>query len=271
VFPILLYHQVAAVPTQHDPHGLAVSPGQFEQQMGYLHRAGYRCVSLAGAVRCVRAGRGLPRKSFVLTFDDGYRDLYFTVWPILRRFGFTATIFLVAGRAGGWSDWKGQTGPAAAPLLSWSEARELIGFGAAFGSHTVTHPRLGQLDETQALAEIQRSKAILEERLGVPIDLFSYPYANYNARIQRIVAETGYMAACGGDRGAWGFFNLWRAQCKRKDSMRLLALKAGGWYHRFIWLREHSIFGRPLRPAKRATKCLRKKARQARDAPGRPG
>jgi peptidoglycan/xylan/chitin deacetylase (PgdA/CDA1 family) len=246
VISILLYHQIAQVPEQNDPRGLAVPPQLFEQQMAYLHQAGYCCLSLGEAVRYLQEGLHLPRKSAVLTFDDGYQNLHSNMWPILDRFGFTATIFLVAGRAGCWSDWEGQTGPYAAPLLSWAEARELAQAGFTFGSHTLNHPRLTLLDDKQAMHEIRDSKEMMEDHLGVKVDLFSYPCVNFDARIQRMVAKSGYIAACGIDRGAWGLFNLWRVGCLSKDSMLSFALKAGGWYYRRVWLREQSPLGRPL-------------------------
>lgn len=257
---ILLYHQIAQVPKQYDPLGLAVPPRLFEQQMAYLYRAGYRCLGLGEAVKYLRERKRQPRKSFVLTFDDGYQDLYYNVWPILDRFGFTATIFLVVGRAGCESDWEGQRGPSAAPLLSWTEARELAHIGFAFGSHTLTHPRLTLLDDKQAVREIQHSKAIMEDHLGVKVELFSYPYANFDARIQDMVAESGYIAACGTDRGAWGPFNLWRAHCASNGSRLSFALKADGWHHKLVWLREQSLLGRPL---VRVFRCLRSTARNS--------
>lgn len=257
---ILLYHRIAQVSDQHDSRGLAVPPRLFERQMSYLHRAGYRCISLREAVRCRREGLRQPRKGFVLTFDDGYRDLYTNAWPILDRFGFTATVFLVAGRVGSQSDWEGQRGTSAVPLLSWTEGREFARLGLTFGSHTLTHPRLTLLNDERAMREIRQSKAIIEDHLGVQVDLFSYPYANFDARIQRMVAESGYIAACGVDRGAWGLFNLWRAECVSKESLLSFALKASGWHHQLIWFREQSLLGRLLRRTMRVSRYLQNMA-----------
>jgi peptidoglycan/xylan/chitin deacetylase (PgdA/CDA1 family) len=243
---VLMYHQIAQMPKARDPEGFSVLPQVFEQQMAYLHRAGYRCLSLNKAVRYWQEGLSQPKKSFVLTFDDGYRDLHSTVWPILDRFGFTATIFLVAGRVGNCSNWDGQNDSLAAPLLSWAEIRELAQAGFTFGNHTVTHPQLPLLDDKQARQEIQQAKVMIEDKLGVEVDLFCYPYTLSDARIQRLVAESGHIAACGGSRSHWGLFNIWRAECFGKDSSFSVALKAGGWYQKYIWLREQSTLGRPL-------------------------
>jgi peptidoglycan/xylan/chitin deacetylase (PgdA/CDA1 family) len=229
--------------------------------MTYLYKAGYQCLRLGEALRCLQEGLPQPKRSFVLTFDDGYRDLYTTVWPILERFGFTATVFLVAGRAGCWSDWEGQSGPAAAPLLSWAEARELANLGLTFGCHTLTHPRLTDLDDRQARREIQESKLIIEDRLAVKVDAFSYPHHDSDARIMQIVAESGYNAACGGQRGGWEIFNLWRADCLRDEKRLSFALKADGRYYpriwQLIWLCERTHVGRTLFHKVRTLKRLR--------------
>lgn len=244
---ILLYHQIAQVPAQQDPGGSAIPHKLFEQQMTYLYQAGYGCLGLGEAVDYMQKGSKPPRKSFVLTFDDGYQNLYSSMWPILNRFGFTATIFLVTGRIGHESDWGGQNGACAVPLLSWDEIGKLARAGLTFGSHTLSHPRLTHLDDAHAVRELEDSKATIEDHLGTRIDLFAYPYGNLDTRIQRLVAESGYKAACGIDRGAWGFYNLWRVGCVSTDSMRLFALKVDGWDYRRIWLREQSPFGRPLK------------------------
>jgi peptidoglycan/xylan/chitin deacetylase (PgdA/CDA1 family) len=264
MIPILLYHQIADVPAQRDPLGLAIAPRQFEQHMAFLQRAGYRCLSLPEAVRYLQEGRSLPRKSFVLTFDDGYRDLIVTVAPILNRFGFTATVFLVAGCMGGGSDWEGQRGARAAPLLSWAEARELAAQGFTFGGHTLTHPRLTGLHTEQVLHEIRQSNALIEEQLEIKSDFFAYPYHDSDARIQRIVAGSGYRAACGSHTGTWGLYNLWRAECMRDDGPMLFKLKAEGRYLRLRYFIQNcqrtpvgSLLVRPLRAVRRWQRGLK--------------
>lgn len=246
MIPILMYHQVAEIPRKLDPRGLAVPPDQFEQQMSYLARNAYLCLTLPEAVRHLRRGGRAPAKSFVLTFDDGYQDVHSRDCPILERFGFTATVFLVAGRMGASSNWAGQDGARSGLLLSWAEARDLARRGFVLGSHTLSHPRLSLLDDRSAFEEIRNSRMLLEDRLGMPVDFFSYPYSDSDARIERLVESAGYAAACAGDSGPWSVFHLWRAQCVRDDTTLSFALKASGWYHRRIALRE-SAPGRLLR------------------------
>lgn len=256
MIPILMYHRVAEIPRKLDPLGLAVPPDQFEQQMSYLKRNAYWCLTLPEAVRYLRRGGRAPAKSFVLTFDDGYQDVHSTACPILEKFGFTATVFLVAGRMGSPSNWAGQEGARSGSLLSWAEARDLARRGFALGSHTLSHPRLSLLDDQTAFEEIRNSRVLLQDRLDMRVDLFSYPYSDSDARIERLVESAGYTAACGGDSGPWSVFHLWRVPSLSDDTTLSFALKASGWYNRRISLRE-SAPGRLLRRSVRGLRHLR--------------
>jgi peptidoglycan/xylan/chitin deacetylase (PgdA/CDA1 family) len=246
MIPILMYHQVAEIPKNLDPLGLAVPPVQFERQMSYLARNGYRCLTLSEAIRHFRNGKRTLGRSFVLTFDDGFQDILLRAYPILERFGFTATVFLVAGCMGSPSNWWGQEGTRSGQLLSLAEARELARRGYILGSHTIGHPFLNLLDDQLAFEEIRNSRVFLQERLELQVDFFSYPYSVSDARLERMVQSAGYLAACAGDSGAWSVFHLWRVPCERNDTALSFALKAGGWYDKKTALRE-SAPGRFLR------------------------
>lgn len=257
MIPILMYHQVAELPRKVDPHGLAVPPGQFEQQMAYLARNGFTCKSLAEAAGNFRNDSVDSARSFVLTFDDGYQDVLTTVWPILEKFGFTATVFLVSGCIGASSNWYGQEGARSASLLSWPEAHELAKRGFLLGSHTINHPYLTRLNTQAAVSEILNSKMVLENHLGQAVNYFSYPYSNCNAKIEDFVESAGYEAACAGDNGAWSIYHLWRVPCRRDDTAFSFALKARGWYDRRTAIRE-SAAGLLLR---RGVRRLRRKGK----------
>ncbi len=238
MLPILMYHQVAEIPRKLDPHGLAVSPTRFEQQMSYLARNGYSCIGLPEAVYSLQRGGKVPARSFVLTFDDGYQDFYSHACPILERFGFTATIFLVAGCMGSMSNWWGQDGARSGRLLSWDDAQELVMRGYTIGSHSISHPFLNSLDDQSACTQIQISKALLKERLGTQVEFFSYPFSDGDSRIEGLVKAAGYTAACAGNDGPWNIFHLWRVPCRQYDTSLTFTLKVSGWYGRQIAIRE---------------------------------
>lgn len=243
---IFMYHQIAEIPPDRDPLGLSVSPRDFRRQMDYLARNGYRCLSLGEAVENLLRDHS-PRKTFVLTFDDGFEDFYTTGWPILEEHGFTATVFQVVGRVGQDTNWEGQSGVRAGRLMTWAQIRKIADHGVTIGSHTISHPRLATMTPDAAREELARSKQELEDRLGRAVDYFSYPYSNRNSAIQQLVADLGYRAACANDRGAWDRFNVWRMQCWRDNSHLSFMLKAQGWYDRVTWLREETTFGMMLK------------------------
>lgn len=141
-------------------------------------------------------GQGFPERSFVLTFDDGYESLYTEVFPILQRYGFLATVFLVAGFCNKDNQWPGQ--PSMIPrmkLLTWEQINEMARFGIEFGSHTFNHPRLDHLPASALYDEIVLPKVVLESYLGRPVTVFAYPYGRYTDSVKDMV-RSAYEAAC---------------------------------------------------------------------------
>ena len=132
---ILMYHSVADVPD--DPSHLHVASSRFAEQMAALQRLGLRGVSMRSLVDAMRAGR--ERRLVGITFDDGYLNILEAALPELKRRGFTATAFVIAGRLGGTNEWA--KGPSF-PLLSDSQVCELADAGMEIGSHSMTHVRM---------------------------------------------------------------------------------------------------------------------------------
>lgn len=207
--PVLLYHKIGQTPPERDPYRMTMPPQMFAQQMDTLHRRGWHCLPLVDIVKAQIEKRTLPPRSFAITFDDGYRDNYTAALPILKRHGFTATIFLVADQIGGANTWDE---PGGDPLMTWDEIRTMRGEGIDFGSHTRTHASLSTIPEEQAAWEIGTSKQIIEDGLGGPIALLAYPYERYTPAVQRITGQCGYLGACGSPRLPENRYNLWRRQ-----------------------------------------------------------
>ena len=118
--PILMYHRIA----DHGPEALApyrVSPESFERQLAYLRRHGYTTITLGRWIAALRSGEGrVPGRAVVLTFDDAYRDFVTAAWPLVRRYGFMATVFVVADHVGGRAEWDRACGEPA-ELASWDD------------------------------------------------------------------------------------------------------------------------------------------------------
>jgi peptidoglycan/xylan/chitin deacetylase (PgdA/CDA1 family) len=181
-----------------------VHPETFERQMAHFARSGWRCLTLDTLRTVLETGDDLPRQSFVLTFDDGYADLERTVLPVLERYGFKATVFVVTDEVGGSNRWDAPRGDPPRALLGWRAIRRLDGETLLFESHSSTHPFLNDLDEPSAVREILGSKKRLEDELGRPVTAFCYPHGLFNLETERLVREAGYLCAATDIRGRNG-------------------------------------------------------------------
>ena len=196
--PVLLYHRVAPRPRE-DPWGNFVSPGTFESHLRWLRMRGYQSVSLNAVASALEGGTPLPRRSVAITFDDGYLDTYQYAFPLLRRHGFDAAVFLVSDAIGGDSSFDSDSGYEPVPMLGLDEIREMASAGIEFGSHTCSHPdSLVDLSETSLHAELGGSRRAVEAVLNAPVELFSYPHSQLDRRVEAAVAAAGYRLACAG-------------------------------------------------------------------------
>jgi peptidoglycan/xylan/chitin deacetylase (PgdA/CDA1 family) len=185
---VLMYHSVE--PYAADPYQVTVRPDRFEQQLRWLHRRGLRGVSMRELLSAgCRAGL------VGLTFDDGYADFVTQVMPALARYGWNATVFVVAGALGGSNDWD-RPGPAKR-LMTADEVRAAAAAGIEIGSHSLNHRRLTGVEDGALGPEVRRSRAILRELTGQDVGGFCYPYGDAGAREVDAVREAGYGYGCG--------------------------------------------------------------------------
>jgi peptidoglycan/xylan/chitin deacetylase (PgdA/CDA1 family) len=190
--PVLMYHAVSDHPAPAAA-AHAVTPAAFADQLARLHAAGYTTLTASAAARLL-AGQGTwPQRPVALTFDDGYADLHHTAWPLLQRYGFTATVFVTTGWLADAADRAGT--PPLDRMLSWSQLGELAAAGVEVGAHSHSHPQLDQLPDRPLQLEVTRCKERLEERLGLPVTAFAYPYGYSSARVRRVIARAGYASA----------------------------------------------------------------------------
>lgn len=199
--PVLMYHKVNSNPLTGGL-GIRVAPVRFERQMRYLANNGYHTVSLTDLVAFLEKNEVLPSRPVVITFDDGYLDNYQHAFPVLKKYGFTATIFVVVNYVGKTNDFDVQTGlQPVNQLAGWKELKQMADYGIVIGSHTMDHPFLTRLSPSKARYQIEKSKSVLEKRLGRPVEVFSYPYGSHNNRLVQMVKESGYLAAVTTDQG----------------------------------------------------------------------
>lgn len=193
--PILVYHEVS--PRPHPAfRRYTVSVRQFARQMRWLAGSGYEAIDMDALVAAHRGTGELPPRPVVITFDDGYQGCAEHAVPILRKRGFTAMFYLVTGRMGDTSNWTIPEVGAELPLMSWDTARNLASDGFQWGAHTVTHPRLTDLDAAGCRSELTEARRRLEAELGRPVAHLAYPFGACNAVVREMAAETGYATAC---------------------------------------------------------------------------
>lgn len=198
--PILYYHSIA----REAGNELRVPVEEFEAHMNYLKQAGFKSITLQELFQHYSEGLELPKKPFVLTFDDGYADNYANAFKIAKQYGFTGTIFMV-------TDWIDGTG-----YLTREQLRELSAQGWQIEAHTVSHPRLNEIDTKQLEKELSESKKKLEEILNLRINFLAYPFGIYSDQIIQKAREAGYLMGLTTNRG-WAVgeepFLLQRVYC----------------------------------------------------------
>lgn len=188
--PILAYHSI-------DTSGSVISttPEKFRSQMQYLAKDSFNVISLGEVTKCICEKRPFPPRSVAITFDDGYKNVYDVAYPLLKKFGFKATVFLVAGYCGRSNQWKGQPkGIPTLDLLDWDEIIEMANDGMEFGAHTMSHPSLSGLTFEQAAREISDSKSTIQRCLDKDVLFFAYPYGHQSQEIKRLVKDEFYSA-----------------------------------------------------------------------------
>jgi peptidoglycan/xylan/chitin deacetylase (PgdA/CDA1 family) len=183
---VLMYHSVEAYDA--DPYQVTVHPRRFERQLRWLRRRGLRGVAMSELLQARRKG------DVGLTFDDGYADFLSDVLPALCRYGFTATVFVVAGALGGHNGWD-EPGPRKA-LMTAADVRRVVDAGMEVGSHSLHHVPLPDVDVVDLLDEVGRSRQVLAEITGRPVPGFCYPYGAVGEREVRAVRAAGYDYAC---------------------------------------------------------------------------
>jgi peptidoglycan/xylan/chitin deacetylase (PgdA/CDA1 family) len=193
--PILMYHGITNEPeTRRSPYYWNnTSPHRFGLQMRYLHENNYRVVPLRQLNRCLERLNAGEKPPVVLTFDDGYRDFYSTAFPVLRRYGFGASVFLPTDLIG--ADRSTQR------YLTWHQVLDLHREGVEFGSHTLSHPRLVDLPLPEIEREVRASKIGIENRIGAAVESFSFPCAfpqgdrRFTGMFANLLRECGYRYA----------------------------------------------------------------------------
>jgi peptidoglycan/xylan/chitin deacetylase (PgdA/CDA1 family) len=250
--PILMYHSISTADESrsHPYYRTVTSVEVFEDHVKYLRENGYKAASLSDAVRLTQGPAEEAEKRFVMTFDDGFQDFYTEAFPILSKYGYTATVFLPTAYVGDTARRFNGT-----ECLTWRQIRELQTAGVDFGSHTVSHPQLRDLGTEKVQDEIRSSKEAIEQELGCAVTSFAYPYAfpetdgAFQNRLRENLLEAGYQNGVSTIIGRASrnddMFFMKRVPVNSSDDGRLFRAKLEGGYD---WLHKIQHASKILRP-----------------------
>jgi peptidoglycan/xylan/chitin deacetylase (PgdA/CDA1 family) len=182
---VLIYHHVKTLKPTDDAieRGLTVSPSQFHRQLLYLRKASYHAVTAAQLMQHLRTGSSLPPKPVVLTFDDGYKDIFQGVYQPLLRTHMKGTFFIVPSFLG------------TPRYLTWHQVQIMAAHGMDIEAHTMTHPDLTRISAVSLRWQLTESRRELQARTHRAVKLFAYPYGSYSPAVVSAVARAGYQGA----------------------------------------------------------------------------
>lgn len=193
--PILVYHSFGPMIGKKEgatqKHYRVTEP-VFEEQMKYLFDNGYHPISFNSYVNSLIDKTQLPEKSVVLSFDDGWKTQYKYAVPILEKYKFTATFFIITNYVNN----------NYAAYMSWDNLKDLVAHGFDIESHTKTHLILTRIDSKKLAGELNESKKMLQDKLGIKITTLAYPNYMQNETVRNAVKSAGYLGA----RGGWASF-----------------------------------------------------------------
>ncbi len=195
--PIIGLHAIE----DHIGEAIELSTGYFDKLCGTLKEYGYETITFKDLLNYIDFGKALPEKPVIITSDDGYQDIYVNGFPILKKYGYKMTVFLVTGAIGN-SDADRKTNKyfnerasVIRPILTWPEIIEMDEYGCEFLSHTVNHVRLGLASDEEFLNELTQSRKDIESHLDKEVLFFAWPYDNNSPSKWPLIPEAGYRGA----------------------------------------------------------------------------
>jgi len=191
--PILMYHSIAKMPKGTIMRNLHVPPKLFRLQMWLLKIFGYKGLNLTQLLPYLNGEKF--GKVVGITFDDGFKNNLTYAQPILQKYGFSATCYIISNKIGGINDWDLKKGIPENPLMNKGEIKSWIDGGMEIGSHGQNHVHLSEVGITTAKKEISQSKKDLEKEFKQPVLHFCYPYGSYNKEVLTAVKAEGYITS----------------------------------------------------------------------------
>jgi peptidoglycan/xylan/chitin deacetylase (PgdA/CDA1 family) len=206
---ILAYHRINP---WYKNDALTVLPENLERQIQYLIKGKFKFVLPESYISELQNGKPAMNKqkrqstphpvpspikgrgNMLITFDDGYADNLWYAMPVLKKLGITPLIFLTVSYIGTQNIFSRYKDKAKDRFLNWEEVKQLAN-GVVFGSHSLSHPHLPQVEKERLWSEVSESKRIIEDKIGREVSFFCYPYGDFDERVISAVKKAGYKAA----------------------------------------------------------------------------
>ena len=176
--PILMYHSIM------DDHLQSVSVKSFKKQMLLMKRMGYQTINFNSLIN------DKNDKKFMITFDDGYENIFLNAFPILKELDFNATCFIIANKIGDYNEWdKDQDNFKKMKLMNFDQINEWLQSGFNIGSHTMDHVDLTKINDNDKINQIGNSKKFLDDMFNTKINSFAFPFGSYNNETLNVIKE----------------------------------------------------------------------------------
>lgn len=195
--PILMYHKVTDSPLK-TRHRIFVTKENFEKHLQFFKKQGFQTLSFADLKEFRDLKRNFsefPKKPLILTFDDGYLNNLENAVPLLHKYGFKATFFLLANSQVTENSWDKADGTPQLPLMNAAQRQKLFQSGQEIGSHGFSHHKLSTMNKEETRHELTASKKALEQEFHSPIVVYAYTYGIKNEFAESIAHEAGYTYA----------------------------------------------------------------------------
>ena len=238
MIPVIFYHKIGYPPKEARLKNLYVTPESFHRHLKYLKLRGFHTLNCEEYLKIKESKIKSHKKHILITFDDGYENNYTYAFPILEKFGFVATIFLVLKDIGKRVSWDESEENYPEEILSWEEILRMHDYGIDFQIHGYTHKHMERFDEEKLRGELIKAKKELEKKLNKNVRFLAYPYGTYNEKVKKIVRELGYYAA----------FTTWKGEEKDNFEIRRIGVKYDHSLLKFIKYIEFGKKGKLLKP-----------------------
>jgi len=218
--PVLLYHKIDVPTPDVKVRGAYCAPRVFEKQLAYLVKNQIKVVTVGELIDQFNSFGFFPERTVAISLDDGWKDNYLNAFPLIKKYGLTATIYLVADCLGRTTDQVTAPGEAPREHLTAENVREMASYGIEFGSHTLSHRFLDKIPPEDVDHEVVKSKSFVEDLVQTQCKTIAYPAGYFTEHAKNAARKAGYVAAFStvyGDDLGGDLFELNRTEILRRD------------------------------------------------------